>query len=312
MVRELFEVRPDYHRLPLRDYFDEVYSDWRAKKRPASWVQEQRVWTRINEVLGSVRLEDIDAHVVADYLDSLVALSGPRKGLAASGTTRRLHRAAIQALLKRAFRLKHIKAMPNLAVFQIDGASKRVIEKPDPLDLAELEKLMDASAPKHRAMWAVAAGQGLRPTELNRIRWEDVDLEAKLLFVRGTKTAKSKAVVPMTPLAHRELRLWWVGSGQPAEGLAFPSRGGREYGSQGWRKSLKEAAARAGIERRVYPYLLRDSFATIAWLQGIPKEMAKQVMRHTVDSQMFDEVYCRPRPADVAERMKAFDFVGDK
>lgn len=307
VARMLYKPRPDYRTMKLGAYFEEVYKDWRAQARPGGWKQEERVWRRILGEIGGTQLRDVDAHLVADYLDGLVAQSGPRKGQQASGATRRLHRAAIQALLKRAYRLKHLKELPKLAVFEIEGATKRAIEKPAPLDLEELGKLMEVSEPRFRAMWAVAAGQGLRPSELNRIRWEDVDLSAKTLRVRGTKTAAADATVPLTPLALRELRDWWLRKGQPAEGLAFPAKSGEAYGDQGWKKALKNAAAAAGIERRVYPYLLRDSFATISWLQGIPLDIARRVMRHTVSSRVLEEVYCRPRPADVAAKLGSFD-----
>jgi len=308
VVRQLYEPRPDYGAMPLRDYYEEVYVPWRSVKRAKGWQKEQRLWRRINSAIGATPLRRVDPYVVADYLDDLIATTGPRAGQPASGNTKRLHRAALQALIKRAYRLKHIDSCPDFALFRLEGASKRVIDKPAPLNLEELEALMRASEPKHRAMWAVAAGQGLRPGELNRVRWEDVDLGARVLRVRGTKTEGADAVVPLTPLGHRELQGWWMQRGQPSAGLAFPSRNGAAYSDQGWKKALKNAAERAGIERRVYPYLLRDSFATIAWIQGIPLDIARRVMRHTADSRMLEEVYCRPRPEDVAKRIQAFDI----
>jgi hypothetical protein len=188
-VRDRFVVRPDYGAMQLRDYFEEEYKDWRAKEKPASWKQDKGRWRRINQELGDVRLRQIDSYVVADYLDGLIVLKGRRVGKPASGTTRRLHRAAIQALLKRAHRRKHILELPNLAVFPIHGASERVTPKPDPLDLHELHRLMQISSPKFRCMWAVGTSQGLRPMELNRIRWEDIDFKKHTMRVRG-RTAR--------------------------------------------------------------------------------------------------------------------------
>jgi integrase len=163
-------------------------------------------------------------------------------GQALSGNAKRLHRAAIKALLKRAFRLRHIPSLPDLAVFRIKGATKRAVDKPAPLSLEELVALMEASGPKHRAMWAVGGGQGLRPSELGRIRWEDVDFEGRTLAVRGTKTEQSAAVVPMTGLTRRELRSWWEASGSPQSGLVFLTGSGKPYGHQGYKKPLRTAA----------------------------------------------------------------------
>lgn len=307
VAQRLLLGQPDHRRMTLHEYYEEVYRTWRAEQTPGGWAHEERVWRRILDQLGSMRVKDLDAHRVADYLDGLVASTGPRAGQRSSGNVQRLHRAALQALLKRAYRLRHIDELPDLAVFRIRGASKTVVEKPDPLTLEELIRLMDASEPRHRAMWAVGAGEGLRPSELVRMRWEDVRWGPGLLDVRGSKTAASKASIPMTPLARRELVRWWTACGEPENGLVFPSRGTEPYQPQGYKAALATAARKAGITRRMYPYLLRDSFATIAWCVGVPMDVARRVLRHT-DDRMIQQVYCRPRPEDLVDHVRAFDL----
>lgn len=74
----------------------------------------------------------------------------------------------------------------------------------------ELMRMMDLSRDVHRCLWAVGAGEGLRPGELVGLDWEDVDWERRLLTVHGSKTEASHARVPLTPLAFRELRRWEV------------------------------------------------------------------------------------------------------
>ena len=114
---------------------------------------------------------------------------------------------------------------------------------------------------------------------------------------------------PLTPIAHRELMAWWMRCAQPESGVMFPSdaRGGegdepKPYTSEtAYRRALKNAAKRAKIGRRVNMYLLRDSFATIAWSLGIDMDVARRILRHA-DETMLREVYCRPRPADLVAR----------
>jgi integrase len=298
----------DYGGMTLQQYFDSGYSAWRAQKRPPSWVQEERRWERILEDIGNTRLRRMDEFVLADHLDQAIVTRGKRLGEPLSGNGKRLRRAAVQAMVKRAYRLKHIERMPNLGMFQIEGATKLVQEKPDPLTLIELAALMHVSDPKWRAMWATGAGQGLRPSELTRIQWPDVRFSEELLDVRGEKTDLAAETIPLTPLAFRELRRWWVACGQPDSGLVFPSQyKGLPYTESGYREALKSAAVRARVKRRIYPYLLRDSFATIAWSLEIDIDVARRVMRHTNDK-MIREVYCRPRPADLVKAVQAFDF----
>lgn len=311
----------DHGGLTLREYFETCYKPWRAEHRPRSWRGELTSWNRIlRGPLATVRLRKIDAVMVADYLDSLTIEreQHSRAGQPASGRTKALHRAAIEALLLRAVRLRHLEQRPELGMFRIEGSTKPSRPRPVPLTLDELVALMSVSDAKHRAMWAVGAGVGLRPSELLRIQWADVDWTARTLVLRGDaqgrgKTEQSTGAVPLTPIAYRELRDWWVRCAQPAEGVAFYSRKpGEPYGStSGYKRSLLLAAQRADLEHpeRVTPYLLRASFATIAWSVGVDKDTARRILRHT-NERLLNEVYCRPRPRDLVERVAAFDLVG--
>jgi site-specific recombinase XerD len=218
-------------------------------------------------------------------------------------------------LLAYARREDHSKYRPEF--FEIRGSTKTTREKSDPLDLDEVRKLLSVADPMRRAMWAVGVGMGLRPSELVRMQWEDVhqwtDETRATMLVRGTKTDGSYAVVPMTPLAFRELRAYWMRQGQPTSGHVWM------YGGRGverepatprpfknYKKALASDAKEAGIDRKVTPYLLRHSFATLAYLLGVDKDDTRRIGRWT-DTAMLDEVYCRPRPADVAAKLARFE-----
>ena len=108
--------------MSLRKYVDEVFAPWRREANPGSWRQEERCWKAINADIGGVRLRRVDEFVFADHLDRAIATRGPRKGQPLAGNTKRLRRAAMQALLKRAYRLRHIDTLPDLAMFRIKGA----------------------------------------------------------------------------------------------------------------------------------------------------------------------------------------------
>lgn len=311
LPRILPEPAIDYGGMKLREYYETVYAPWR-RDDVRSWRAEATHWRRILRELGALRLREVDARAVADYLDALLVERGRRAGQPAAGNTKRLHRSALQALLMRAERVGHLEQAPDLGRYRIRGSTRVVQTREDPLSLDELVRLMDASSPKHRAMWAVGAGEGLRPSELMRIRWEDVRWTTRTLRICGDeqgegKTEQSVAEIPLTPLAHRELQAWWLRCGQPTEGAAFLSKRGPYASESGYKKSLASAAKRAGIARPVTPYLLRASFATIAWSVGVEKDVTRRIGRWT-DERMLDEVYCRPRPADLVARVAAFDL----
>lgn len=328
----------DHGALTLAAYQAEHYATWRAAERPRSWRSEASHWSRLlrpePEGLGDVRVRDLaeDPRIVHRYLRDLrIEPSGgdrrsgePRAARPLqppSGAYQRLLRAALQALLTHAYTERHLDTHARLGELRISGSTTRAREQVDPLTLDEIVRLMDAAGDplgrwpeegaKHRAMWGTGAGLGLRPSELCRLRWEDVRWSSRTLAVRGEKTAQAADEVPLTPIALQELRTWWIRQGQPADGLAFPASLGdptTPYSDgSSYRRALRSAARRAGIDREVNPYLLRHSFATIAWSLGIDIDLTRRIMRHK-DETMLRRVYQRPRPADLVERVAAFSL----
>jgi len=305
----------DYGEMTLREYQQRHYAEHRAKARPRSWKNEARHWRRILEGLGDLRLGDIEPRVFVRWARDLRHKSRSGKGVRkratesappVAGAYLRLLRSALQALLTYAYVEGHLDEHVHLGEVRIEGATKRAHEHAEPLDLDEVKRLLAVADPVRRAMWAVGVGQGLRPSELVRVDWSDIDWNDRVMRVRGTKTDDSAATIPMTPLAFTELRTHWMHLGQPAAGPCFLYKG-RPVAE--FKKALAAdvEAAKLGKGRRVYPYLLRHSFATLAWSFGIDKDVARRVLRHT-DLTMLDQVYCRPRPADLVARVAAFDI----
>ncbi len=312
----------DLSTLSVSDYWRDIYWPCRTGKKPDAAVRvgadetidkEDRVWRLINaSALGRVRLKHLDAWIFQAYLDGLVVRRNPKRttqspnlGKPVSPRTKAIHRSAYQAMLNFAHRKGHLRTKHEF--FPIFGAATPSLqtEKEDPLSIDEVARLFEAETdPMRRAMWGIAIGQGLRPSELSRVEWADI-LTDGTMQVRGSKTATSYAVVPMTPIARTEVdryRATLRRSGVEPVGLMFTCRRQpiTDYG-----KALVATARLAGIERRVHPYLLRATFATICHMLGISKDDARVIGRWT-DTKMLDRVYCRPRPADLVGRLAAF------
>jgi len=300
----------------------ETFADWRrAVVGPKSFASEQSEIGRLLPRLGGVLLADIDPIFIADYLDTLRATRGPREGLRLSGNSKRLRRQAIQVILDRAYRLRHIPAKIRLADVALKESTRTVHAQRDPLNLEELGALMDALTKgrkvngrrltgQGRALVALGAANGLRPSEICRVHWEDLNLITGTIAVRGEKTAASSATVPLTPIARKALLRYRGEVGSPEVGPVFVTRYGAPYSSDsGFKKMLRGAARRAGITEpdQVTPYLLRHSFATIAFLVGLDKDLTRRIGRWT-DQKMLDRVYSRPRAEDWAGKLDAFDW----
>ena len=331
---DAFALTPeDYGSMTFAEYWKKVFWPARTGQKPdpackisakSTQQTEQYKYQSLNESdIGSTRLRDLDAWKFQAYLDSLNV--APRS-LA-------LHKAAYQALLNFAYRKGHIRSKHDF--FTIFNISKRTKDQEDPLTLEEIHALLEAGTtttihhrggkskevetPMIRAMYGICLGQGLRPSELLRCEWQDFNLEDGTMLVRGEKTEYAKDTVPLTPLAIREYKRYHEAVGCPTSGLMFVwvsgSHGESDPGNEKgkpmghFRGLIKRDAKKAGIQKNVTPYLLRHSFATLAFLLGIPKEITKRIGRWS-DYKMLENVYTRPRAKDLAKKLQSFDLPG--
>jgi integrase len=316
VTRMLPAAPVNYGAMTLSEYFDEIYSVARQDQSPGNtigvtprtWADERWVWRQpvkrggiLDGELGTFCLSELDDQAWERWQQAQTHVSA---------RTKAIRRNAYAALLGYARRMGHFRYRPEF--FRLKGATKRTREQVDPLTVDEVLALLEAADPVRRAMWAIGAGQGLRPSELVRVEWPDIDWKQRTMLVRGSKTDASWDRVPMTPLSYRELQEYWVRLGQPDIGRAFLYTPHRVNGSAlprpfaSYKKALDADAKAAGIARKVTPYLLRHSFATIAYLLGIEKDVTRRIGRWT-DDEMLDNVYTRPRPADLVAKLAKFD-----
>jgi integrase len=133
---------------------------------------------------------------------------------------------------------------------------------------AEVEALADEMEPLYGAAAIVGAWCYLRPAELLGTERRDVDTDAGLLHVRGTKTARSQRSVPMPLRARQAL------AELPARvdtRLVFPAPAGGRYALGNFRRrQFAWAVDAAGLPESVTPYTLRHSGLSWALAAGVP------------------------------------------
>ena len=118
-------------------------------------------------------------------------------------------------------------------------------------------------------------------------------------------------LVPLIAVQHQRTH----GDGNALNGLCFPNpRTGLPLSS--FKKALDTASRRADIEwdetgnkRRIFPYLLRHSFATLAATSNppVPLPVAQKVMRHT-SSKLLLDVYARAGALVMREGLDNFNL----
>lgn len=201
----------------------------------------------------------------------------------------------------------------------------------------EVARVLDLSAGTHELMLRLTYGCGLRLMECVRLRVKDVDLERRVLLVRGAKGDKDRALpVPHAlvaalgghlarvralwegdaarglppvalpgmlaakyPNAGREWPWFWV---FPGRNLSTDPRSGvvrrHHVHEDGLSKALRAAVARAGISKRVTMHVLRHSYATHLLEAGLPIHRLKDLLGHNDIS--TTEIYLHVLPRDVS------------
>jgi integrase/recombinase XerD len=160
---------------------------------------------------------------------------------------------------------------------------------PDTLNEAEIEKLLEVDLhqrpyPKRdRAMLELLYSSGLRISELTNARLEQINLEDR--FIRVTGKGNKTRLVPIGRKACDAINEYLESERRalvtPRTGSElFLSRRGRKLTTQRAWQIVKEIAELGGFEIRVYPHLLRHSFATHLLSNGADLRIIQELLGH--------------------------------
>jgi site-specific recombinase XerD len=156
---------------------------------------------------------------------------------------------------------------------------------PAVLTPTEVEGLLGALPPIHRAVLMAAYGAGLRISEACKLCVTDIDSKAGVIHVRRGKRNRDRDVM-LSPRLLGELRIYWRLCRPPGPEL-FPGRAG--MGTTMTRaavhKALKKVLEKLGLThektgRRITPHTLRHSFATHLLEQGTDLRTLQVLLGH--------------------------------
>ncbi len=189
---------------------------------------------------------------------------------------------------------------------------------PQVLDVDLMQQLLDAPAPqdeksaqlwlRDKAILELFYSSGLRLAELAHVRLTDIDLSAGLITVLG-KGRKTR-VLPIGKMARMAINDWLVARPQFAradsDNWLFLSQRSTRLSERSIQMRLLHQAKRIGLDRRLYPHLLRHSFAShmlesshdlraVQELLGHSDIRATQIYTH-LDFQHLASVYDQAHP----------------
>jgi integrase len=195
---------------------------------------------------------------------------------------------------------------------------RKVVNLPVILSREEVAHLIDSAVTAfHRVILMTLYGTGVRRAELTHPNVSDIDSDRMVVHVKGGKGRKDRDVMLSVKLLEA-LREHWVRY-KPKEWL-FPGGVHHKLNHPITTKvvwhACRQAAKRAGLEKKVYPHILRHCFAThlleagtdlyypvrcerrdslllFAMVHG--RDLAAQHLRNCADLPRFREFY-RPCP----------------
>jgi integrase/recombinase XerD len=136
---------------------------------------------------------------------------------------------------------------------------------------------------------------GARVSAFVKIRVEDISFRDLEIRLRETKGDKPRDVPILSSLAN-ELRLH---VGERETGWLFRSRQGGHYSKRRVQQIVKDVTEEAGIQKRVYPHLLRHTVAQRLADEGMREELLQQFLGH--EAPETTQRYYEPKRAHVKE-----------
>lgn len=167
---------------------------------------------------------------------------------------------------------------------------KKVKSKPQPCwTRAQVDSILAAAKPPHKAALMILAESGMRVGELKWLTWQDVDFERGVLHIRPKDDWKPKTgdqrAIPMHGVRELLTRLprehRWVVTAVPSR--QYPS-GGRQISESRLLRYLKRVLKRLGLKGHVHTF--RHSFISHALTQGIPEAVVRSWVGHVDEDVM--------------------------
>src|SRR6266545_2613991 len=128
-------------------------------------------------VIGSLRLDRLEPEQI-EAVHRRMAEAGAKPA-----TVHQVHR-TLRTALGEAERRAHLGRNPA----QLVRPPRIEADPVEPFAIEEVQRLLAAARERRNgARWAIALALGLRQGEALALRWEDIDLESKALWVRATR-----------------------------------------------------------------------------------------------------------------------------
>lgn len=261
----------------------EAYIDHLAVEKGLSPLTIDAYRSDLREYFAWLKVAGIDMPEKIDLDSSLRFAAGLEQGKSRASRSRLL--SAVKGFHRY---LYHEGELHDLDITSI-SAPKIRRHVPFVLSQEETERLLEQPDEsgiglRDRAMLEMAYSTGMRVSEVCGLRFESLDLESRLVRIRG-KGGKER-IVPVGSQAMRSLERYTSESrpgflsDSPVPFIFLNYRGGPLSRVSFW-KILKKYAAMAGLPADVTPHTLRHSFATHLIEGGADLRAVQELLGHS-------------------------------
>lgn len=219
------------------------------------------------------KLDEIKEEDINQYLLTLIR----EENISASQQNQRIN----------AIKFYYEKVLGNQRQIYEIARPKKEKRLPDVLSKEEVRlMIVGTSNIKHKCLLSLTYSCGLRRSEIIQLKIKDIDSSRMLIKIRDSKGGKDRYVQLAASILNI-LRQYYVQE-KPTVYI-FEGQKGEQYSSTSIVNIVKNAAKRAGVKKRVYPHILRHSFATHHLEQGTDLRFIQEWLGH--HSSKTTEIY---------------------
>jgi integrase len=234
-----------------------------------------------------------------------------------SERTINMHTGTLKTMLAWAADAKLIEANPLTGIKPLKQTSRHYRRA---LDEKEIGLLLDKSPACYRRIWLFILGTGFRKSEVQGLKWADLDLERAEVHLDAERSKNNTAATLPLPRAVVDMLRAWKAESGGTSGPVFLNMAGKPW-TVNLRKKLRSCLRQAGIERRddsgkwadsgVDLHSLRVSYITHLVRAGVDIKTVQRLARHKTVTLTLD-VYARTFPEDQRSAVEKLPIFGQR
>lgn len=249
-----------------------------SKNTLLSYARDLRQYAAFLKKRKQYDLRDVTRGEITDFL-----LAGKDRGLSA----RSLSRALVAVRMLHRFLAQEGRLKEDAAAAM--EAPKLWKTLPEALSIAEIETLLrrpnvrKPQGVRDQACLELMYAAGLRVSEAASLNLNHINFDEGILRVTGK--GDKQRLVPVGRTARASLKRYLEGARKKwteryVEDAVFVTRLGRRMSRQAIWQVVRKHAKAAGIRKKVYPHILRHSFATHLLENGADLRVVQELLGH--------------------------------